>query len=100
MSMSSHDETAPLGALALHAYNDDSVDGRSIHAVDTTVEPTPDAQADADAAEAPVDAPLLALQAAIDGLLDSRRPGLFQLVEETLVRAAFVRCGENQVQSA
>ncbi|WP_442979420.1 helix-turn-helix domain-containing protein, partial [Salmonella enterica] len=41
-----------------------------------------------------------ALAGAIDALLAAHTPELFQSVEETLVRTAFARSGDNQVRAA
>ena len=46
------------------------------------------------------DAALQPLQDAFDTLLRARHPGLFHAVEQALVRAAYARTGENQVQAA
>ena len=50
-------------------------------------------------APAPVD-PLAGLEQALDGAMNSGHADLFHAVEALLVRRAFVRCRDNQVQTA
>jgi sigma-54 dependent transcriptional regulator len=57
--------------------------------------------ADGPAAVAPVpQRPLDALEQALDGAMDARRADLFHAVEGLLVKQAYARCRDNQVQTA
>jgi sigma-54-specific transcriptional regulator len=51
-------------------------------------------------AAAPQGLPTAALELAIDGLLEGRHADLFHTAEALLVRRAFTRCRDNQVQTA
>jgi len=65
-------------------------------AVSSPVAPT----APQPAGQPPAPDPLLALEHAVDALMDSRHPQLLSAVEALVVRRGFARCHDNQVQSA
>ena len=52
------------------------------------------------AGQSPTPDPLVALERAVDVLMDSRHPQLLSAIEALVVRRGFARCHDNQVQSA